>query len=127
MSDFHDYRYYYYYCLFSLTPPLCSDIVVKDLHASWRDGLAFCALIATNKPGALDLNKARSLAKAEQRLAMAFEALAGLGVPSLLDPADFPEEESKIVTYLSLIQKAFGVRAYFGIFQSSCYCCISKV
>ena len=83
--------------------------MVRDLHASWRDGLAFCALIATHKPAALDLAKARSFTQPSQRLAMAFEALAGLGVPSLLDPMDFPDEEGKIVTYLSVIQKAFGV------------------
>lgn len=85
-------------------------MVVKDLHDSWRDGLAFCALVATHKPAALDLNKARSLARPQERLALAFEALAGVGVPSLLDPADFPDQEAKVVTYLSLVQKAFGVR-----------------
>lgn len=59
---------------------------VNDFTGSWRDGLAFSALIHRNRPDLLDWRKARS-ARPRERLETAFHAVEKeYGVTRLLDP-----------------------------------------
>lgn len=59
---------------------------VNDFTGSWRDGLAFAALIHRNRPDLLDWRKARS-ARPRDRLESAFHAVEKeYGVTRLLDP-----------------------------------------
>lgn len=59
---------------------------VNDFTASWRDGLAFSALIHRNRPDLLDWRKARS-ARPRERLESAFHVVEKeYGVTRLLDP-----------------------------------------
>lgn len=59
---------------------------VNDFTGSWRDGLAFSALIHRNRPDLLDWRKARS-ARPRDRLESAFHAVEKeYGVTRLLDP-----------------------------------------
>ena len=57
---------------------------VTNFHTSWRDGLAFCALIAHFEPTALDFSK-RSKDKMVENLTVAFQTAEKLGIPALLD------------------------------------------
>lgn len=59
---------------------------VNDFTSSWRDGLAFSALIHRNRPDLLDWRKARS-ARPRERLETAFHVVEKeYGVTRLLDP-----------------------------------------
>ena len=56
--------------------------------AAFADGHAFCAIVHTAEPSAIDLEATSKMAP-PQALATAFDAAAGLGVPQLLEPSDF--------------------------------------
>lgn len=59
---------------------------MNDFTGSWRDGLAFSALIHRNRPDLLDWRKARS-ARPRERLETAFHVVEKeYGVTRLLDP-----------------------------------------
>lgn len=58
---------------------------VRDFTSSWRDGLAFNALIHSIRPELIDLRRLERLTPRE-RLEMAFKiAEEQLGVPALID------------------------------------------
>ncbi|XP_031629797.1 dystonin isoform X13 [Contarinia nasturtii] len=83
---------------------------VNDFTGSWRDGLAFSALIHRNRPDLLDWRKARS-ARPRERLETAFHVVEKeYGVTRLLDPEDVdtnePDEKS-MITYLSSLYDVF--------------------
>lgn len=59
---------------------------VNDFTSSWRDGLAFSALLHRNRPDLLDWRKARS-DRPRERLENAFNIVEKeYGVTRLLDP-----------------------------------------
>ncbi len=59
---------------------------VGDFGTSWRDGLAFNALVHAIDPRLVNLDRVRSMT-ARQRLELAFNtAESQLGIPKLLDP-----------------------------------------
>uniref|UniRef100_A0A6G1S6P5 Microtubule-actin cross-linking factor 1 n=1 Tax=Aceria tosichella TaxID=561515 RepID=A0A6G1S6P5_9ACAR len=83
---------------------------VTDLTTSWRDGLAFNAIIHRNRPDLLDYRACRKKTSREN-LEQAFSvADRDLGVARLLEPEDVdvpcPDEKS-MITYLSQLYELF--------------------
>ncbi|XP_011502771.1 PREDICTED: dystonin [Ceratosolen solmsi marchali] len=83
---------------------------VSDFTSSWRDGLAFSALVHRNRPDLLDWRSARAW-KARERLEQVFYvAEREYGVTRLLDPEDVdtPEpDEKSLITYISSLYDVF--------------------
>ncbi|XP_046810522.1 dystonin isoform X31 [Lucilia cuprina] len=83
---------------------------VNDFTTSWRDGLAFSALVHRNRPDLLDWRKARN-DRPRERLENAFHIVEKeYGVTRLLDPEDVdtnePDEKS-LITYISSLYDVF--------------------
>ncbi|XP_055855325.1 microtubule-actin cross-linking factor 1 isoform X44 [Episyrphus balteatus] len=83
---------------------------VNDFTGSWRDGLAFSALVHRNRPDLLDWRKART-DRPRERLESAFSIVEKeYGVTRLLDPEDVdtnePDEKS-LITYISSLYDVF--------------------
>uniref|UniRef100_A0A0N4ZA59 Calponin-homology (CH) domain-containing protein n=1 Tax=Parastrongyloides trichosuri TaxID=131310 RepID=A0A0N4ZA59_PARTI len=88
-----------------------NNVDVKNFNTSWKDGLAFCALIHRHRPELLDYSK---LSKGDpiHNLNLAFDiAEKHLDIPKMLDPEDMvfydkPDEKS-VMTYVSCLYHAF--------------------
>lgn len=88
------------------------DVRVKDFTgSSWKDGLAFLALINAHRPAIIDF---REFHNGERRynLRTAFEeAEDELGIPSLLDVEDlmkYPVDERAVAAYIACVYKRFA-------------------
>uniref|UniRef100_A0AC34F397 Calponin-homology (CH) domain-containing protein n=1 Tax=Panagrolaimus sp. ES5 TaxID=591445 RepID=A0AC34F397_9BILA len=87
------------------------NVNVQNFNTSWKDGLAFCALIHRHRPELLDYSK---LSKSDpiHNLNLAFDiAEKHLDIPKMLDAEDVahsikPDEKS-IMTYVSCFYHAF--------------------
>ncbi|VDO79496.1 unnamed protein product [Haemonchus placei] len=86
-----------------------NNVNVQNFHTSWKDGLAFCALIHRHRPELIDyyqLHKGDPI----YNLNLAFDvAEKHLDIPRMLDAEDVahhPEEKS-IMTYVSCFYHAF--------------------
>ncbi|BGP43560.1 alpha-actinin [Rhodotorula kratochvilovae] len=93
------------------------EVDVQDFSASWRDGLAFCALIHAHRPDLLDYQLLRKdPSAAAENLEKAFAvAEESLGIPRLLEVDDLvgtrrPDERS-VMTYVAQYFHAFSSRA----------------
>lgn len=84
---------------------------MRDFGASWRDGVAFLALIDAIKTNLINLAEMRkSTTTNRQRLETAFDvAESKLGIPRLLDAEDVdvekPEEKSVMTYVAQFLQK----------------------
>jgi len=88
------------------------DVDVKDFQDSFKDGLAFCALIHKHRPDLLDFDSLKK-ENARENLDLAFDvAEKELGIPKLLDTDDIvslprPDERS-VMTYVAAMYKVFS-------------------
>ncbi|XP_041738805.1 alpha-actinin-2 isoform X3 [Coregonus clupeaformis] len=88
------------------------NVNVQNFHVSWKDGLAFCALIHRHRPDLIDyakLNKDDPMGN----LNLAFEiAEKHLDIPKMLDAEDIintpKPDERAIMTYVSCFYHAFA-------------------
>ncbi|KAJ8045248.1 EH domain-binding protein 1 [Holothuria leucospilota] len=85
-------------------------VKVTNLTTSWRNGLAFCAIIHHYKPELIDFSSL-SQHDIKGNNKKAFDAAASLGIPKLLDPKDMAllamPDKLAVMTYL------FQLRAHF--------------
>ncbi|XP_050407376.1 alpha-actinin, sarcomeric isoform X1 [Patella vulgata] len=88
------------------------NVNVQNFHLSWKDGLAFCALIHRHRPELLDYYKL-SRENPLENLNTAFDiAEKYLDIPRMLDPEDMvnsakPDERS-VMAYVSSYYHAFS-------------------
>uniref|UniRef100_A0AAY4CKW2 Actinin alpha 2 n=1 Tax=Denticeps clupeoides TaxID=299321 RepID=A0AAY4CKW2_9TELE len=85
---------------------------VQNFHCSWKDGLAFCALIHRHRPDLIDyskLNKDDPVGNLNLALEIAEQHL---DIPKMLDPEDIVNtpkpDERAIMTYVSCFYHAFA-------------------
>ncbi|XP_030757556.1 alpha-actinin, sarcomeric-like [Sitophilus oryzae] len=87
------------------------NVNVQNFHLSFKDGLAFCALIHRHRPDLIDYSKL-SKDNPWENLNTAFDvAEKYLDIPRMLDPDDLintpKPDERAIMTYVSCYYHAF--------------------
>ncbi|XP_074102800.1 dystonin-like protein short stop isoform X19 [Cotesia typhae] len=83
---------------------------VTDFTSSWRDGMAFSALLHRNRPDLIDWRSARTCQTRERLHQVFYIAEREYGVTRLLDPEDVdtPEpDEKSLITYISSLYDVF--------------------
>ena len=86
------------------------DVEIKDMTESWRDGLAFCALMHHHRPKIIDLKQCKR-GDVLKNCDLAFTVAENiLGVPALLEPEDMLRlkqlDSRSILTYLAELYHA---------------------
>lgn len=93
-----------------------AGVNIENFHLSWRDGLAFCALVHSLSPNCGIVFETLSADNMLENNALAFEAaFKHLGISKLLEPSDMVEgtkpEQFSVMTYLGQYFKKFGTTA----------------
>ena len=96
-------------------------VQIKNFHSSWKDGLAFNAIIHKHRPELIpydSLSQDQSTENCIKNLENAFKKAEQLGIARLLDPedvaVDHPDEKS-IITYVVSYYHYFNEQAKKGI------------
>eukprot|EP00943_MAST-04B_sp_MAST-4B-sp1_P008447 g8447.t1 len=95
-----------------LNKPIYKNIQIQNFTTSWKDGLAFCALVHCSNSTVFDYTKLESKNQ-KANLELAFStAKTELGVEPLLDADDFlildkPDRRS-VMTYVMMIRKGIN-------------------
>jgi len=90
-------------------------VAIENFSMSWRDGLAFCALVDSIQPGLLDFNSL-SPQNAIQNHNLAYGiASKHLHIPELLEAEDMLEkpEQKSVMTYLGQFYQKYGTRIFY--------------
>lgn len=85
------------------------NVAIRNFSSSWRDGLAFCALIHAHCPALIDF-ASLDPKDAMGNLNKGFDAAEKIGITRLLDAEDICVEEPddlSIITYVSLYYHKF--------------------
>jgi len=84
-------------------------VEIKDFTTSWQDGLAFCALVDSLRPGKIN-TKILTSVNPTKNLKLAFDTASSMGVPKMLDDAEMLEkpDEDSVVTYITSIYHLMG-------------------
>ncbi|KNC56298.1 alpha-actinin A [Thecamonas trahens ATCC 50062] len=88
------------------------NVDITNFHRSWKNGLAFCAIIHAHKPNLIPY-ETLSAGNDAENLELAFSvAEEQLGIPRFLDVADMVEsekpDERSVMTYVSQYYKYFA-------------------
>uniref|UniRef100_A0A0R3T5X9 Calponin-homology (CH) domain-containing protein n=1 Tax=Rodentolepis nana TaxID=102285 RepID=A0A0R3T5X9_RODNA len=85
-------------------------IDIKDFGPSWRDGVAFNAIVHSIDPRLVDMREVERRTNRENLQSAFTVAEEKLGIPKILDPEDVDVEkpdEKSIMTYVAQFYKAF--------------------
>ncbi|CAF3404439.1 unnamed protein product [Rotaria sp. Silwood1] len=89
-----------------------SNVNVRNFTTSWKDGLAFCALIHKHRPDLIPQYKTLTKDNPNHNLQLAFDICEKrLGISRLLDPEDVNVEyidEKSIITYIVTLYHYFS-------------------
>jgi hypothetical protein len=90
--------------------------------SSWRNGLAFCAIIHSFYPDLIPFNSL-SPANIKENCKLAFEAAERLGVGRLIEPSDMVirrlPDKLLVITYLHQLRSAMGKEETRALYEQS--------
>eukprot|EP00117_Sycon_ciliatum_P023285 scpid38493/ scgid19836/ Cytospin-A; SPECC1-like protein; Sperm antigen with calponin homology and coiled-coil domains 1-like len=88
----------------------CENVDIQNFHRSWRNGIAFCALLEHFQPGTIDVASLDPNNMA-YNLNLAFDEGEKIGISKLLDTEDIVEMEQpewrSVMTYVSAVYNHF--------------------
>ncbi|XP_050327533.1 EH domain-binding protein 1 isoform X1 [Bactrocera neohumeralis] len=86
------------------------NVKVTNLTTSWRNGMAFCAIIHHFEPGLIDMSKL-SAHDVVGNCRIAFDAAESLGIPRVIEPRDMSllavPDKLAVMTYLHQLRAHF--------------------